>query len=173
MKEKRLEKAALGTLTARTSALRLREVGEAEGLKRPRNDDGEWLRAIHTPPKKQRPSILGDREAKSLIIPSKLALAPAISETIRELTSSGVATAPVAPAAPAARAVPIAAPIAIAGPPTVDRQFTKTTPPPSVSTLTAYPPWPNICKARSENITGLVNAPPPRPALFVDNSMYM
>ena len=43
MKEKRLEKAGLGTITARTSALRLRETGETEGVKRPRNDDGDWL----------------------------------------------------------------------------------------------------------------------------------
>ena len=90
LKEKRLVKATLGTITARTSALRLREEGEAEALKRPRDDDGEWLRAIHTPPKKQRP-LIGERGAKSLVLPSKL-------------TSSGTSATPAAPVASAAPA---------------------------------------------------------------------
>ena len=131
MKEKRLEKAALGTITARTSALRLRETGETEGVKRPRDDDGDWLRALNTPPKKQRMPRL----------------------------------APAATAVPAATA-PSAASVA-------DRMYrcTETAPPPSVSTSKFWPPSAYMCTPGSEKKTGLVIAPPARPALFVDNSV--
>ena len=78
--------------------------------------------------------VLGEREAKSLIILSKLALAPAIP------SSSRASAAPAAPAAPATLAVPPAAQVSRAspiaktsGPSAADRGYrcTLTAPPPS------------------------------------------
>ena len=76
----------MGTITSKTKALRLRDMGDAGFPKIPQDSDGRWLTATIHHPKSKGDCVLG-RGSAHPVNPSKLV--PLIANKIIELTSPG------------------------------------------------------------------------------------